>query len=208
MISRYLIILLILLPIKAFALIEVDITRGNLNPLPVAVSPLSIDEKSKNSFNKILKKENIGVEIAIIVENNLKQSGLFNPLNKDAFLQKPDIANLKPRFEDWNLIKAQALITGKVTFVDEKLRVEFRLWDVLAGKEMMALAFTTVPSNWRRVGHIITDKVYERLTGENGYFDTRIIYVSEKGPKTNRIKKLAIMKNQMQFYQLWVARLL
>ena len=168
MLLRYLIILLILLPVKVLALIEVDITRGNLNPLPIAVSPLSIDENSRNNFKKILKKENLGSEISIVVENNLKQSGLFDPLNKDAFLQKPDIANLKPRFEDWNLIKAQALVTGKVTFVDEKLRVEFRLWDVLAGKEMMALAFTTVPTNWRRVGHIITDKVYERLTGEKG----------------------------------------
>ena len=145
MLFRYLFILLIIITIKAFALIEVDITRGNLNPLPVAVSPLSIDNKSKENFKKILKKENLGSEISIIVENNLKQSGLFNPLTKDAFLQEPDIANLKPRFEDWNLIKAQALVTGKVTFVDEKLRVEFRLWDVLAGKEMMALAFTTVP---------------------------------------------------------------
>jgi TolB protein len=135
----------------------------------------------------------MGLEISIVVENNLKQTGLFNPLNKNAFLQKPDIAHLKPRFEDWALIKAQALITGKVTFIDEKLRVEFRLWDVLAAKEMMALAFTTVPNNWRRVGHIITDKVYERLTGEKGYFDTRIIYVSEKGKKVSRIKKLAIM---------------
>ena len=144
-------------------------------------------------LKKILQLANIGSEISLIVENNLKQSGLFNPLNKNAFLQKPDIANLKPRFEDWNLIKAQALITGKVIFVNDKLRVEFRLWDVLAGKEMMALAFTTVPSNWRRVGHIITDKVYERLTGEKGYFDTRIIYVAEEGPKTKRIKKLAIM---------------
>ena len=193
MLFRYLLIILILLPIKVFALIEVDITRGNLNPLPVAVSPLSIDKNSKEGFKKILKISNLGDEISAIVENNLKQSGLFNPLNKDAFLQKPDIANLKPRFEDWNLIKAQALITGKVTLVDEKLRVEFRLWDVLAGKEMMALAFTTVPSNWRRVGHIITDKVYKRLTGEKGYFDTRIIYVAEEGPKTKRIKKLAIM---------------
>jgi len=187
------IVLLIIIPFKALALIEVDITRGNLNPLPIAVSPLSIDENSRQSFKKILKKNNIGSEISSVVEENLKASGLFNPLNKDAFLQAPDIANLKPRFEDWNLIKAQALITGKVNFVDEKLRVEFRLWDILAGKEMMALAFTTVPNNWRRVGHIITDKVYERLTGEKGYFDTRIIYVSEKGPKTRRIKKLAIM---------------
>ena len=124
MIKKILILLVtLILPMKALALIEVDITRGNLNPLPLAVSPLSIDDISKRSFEKILKKENIGSEISIIVENNLRTSGLFNPLNKDAFLQAPDIANLKPRFEDWNLIKAQALITGKVTFVDEKLRV-------------------------------------------------------------------------------------
>ena len=187
------IIFLILIPSKSFSLIEVDITRGNLDPLPIAVSPLSIDENSRQNFEKILKKENIGEEISKIIEVNLKTSGLFNPLNKDAFLQAPDIANLKPRFEDWNLIKAQALITGKVSYTDEKLRVEFRLWDVLAGKEMVALAFTTVPTNWRRVGHIITDKVYQRLTGEKGYFDTRIIYVAEEGPKTKRIKKLAIM---------------
>ena len=193
MIFRYLLILIILFPVKAFSLIEVDITRGNLSPLPVAVSPLSVDSESKERFEKLLKKKNIGAEISLVVENNLLKSGLFNPLDKDAFLQNPNIAHLKPRFEDWALIKAQALITGKVTLVNEKLRVEFRLWDVLAGKEMMALAFTTVPTNWRRVGHIITDKVYERLTGEKGYFDTRIIYVAEKGPKTNRIKKLAIM---------------
>ena len=186
-------VLIIFISNKSYGLIEVDITRGNLDPLPVAVSPLSIDENSKKSFEKILNKKNVGSEISSIVENNLKTSGLFNPLDKNAFLQAPDIANLKPRFEDWNLIKAQALITGKVNFVDDKLRVEFRLWDVLAGKEMMALAFTTVPTNWRRVGHIITDKVYERLTGEKGYFDTRIIYVAEEGPKTKRIKKLAIM---------------
>jgi TolB protein len=193
MIFRYLLIIIILLPIKALALIKVDITRGNLSPLPIAVSPLSIDETSKKKFEELLKKKDIGSEISIVIENNLTQSGLFNALNKDAFLQKPNIAHLKPRFEDWALIKAQALITGKVSVVDNKLRVEFRLWDVLAGKEILALAFTTVPNNWRRVGHIISDKVYKRLTGEKGYFDTRIIYVAEEGPKTKRIKKLAIM---------------
>ena len=186
-------IIFFLLSAKAYSLIEIDITRGNLDPLPIAVSPLFQDDSSKrNSINE-LKIENVGSEISLVVENNLKISGLFNPLSKEAFLQKPDIAHLKPRFEDWALIKAQALITGKVTIEDKKLKVEFRLWDILAGREMMALAFTTVPSNWRRVGHIISDKVYERLTGEKGYFDTRIIYVSEEGPKTARVKKLAIM---------------
>ena len=186
-------LLFLIIPKTSFGLIEVDITRGNLDPLPIAVSPLFVESKSIKEFQNLLKKENIGEDISSVVENNLKSSGLFNPLKKEAFLQKPDIAHLKPRFEDWSLIKAQALITGEVKYENEKLRVEFRLWDVLAGKEMMALAFTTVPDNWRRVGHIITDKVYQRLTGEKGYFDTRIIYVSEEGPKTNRVKKLAIM---------------
>ena len=193
-IIKYLIfIIVVFTPNITFGLIEVDITRGNLNPLPIAVSPLFVEKQSAKNFEKILEIENIGSSISNVVENNLKSSGLFNPLKKEAFLQKPEIAHLKPRFEDWSLIKAQALITGEVKYENEKLRVEFRLWDVLAGKEMMALAFTTVPKNWRRVGHIITDKVYERLTGEKGYFDTRIIYVAEEGPKTKRIKKLAIM---------------
>ena len=189
----YSIIFAILVSTQSNALIEVDITRGNLDPLPIAVSPLSADKDTDIKLKNKFKIDKVGHKIAEVVENNLKNSGLFNPLNKDAFLQKPDIAHLKPRFEDWALIKAQALITGKVILKDEKLRVEFRLWDVLAAKEMMALAFTTVPSNWRRIGHIITDKIYERLTGEKGYFDTRIIYVAEEGPKTKRIKKLAIM---------------
>ena len=86
-------------------------------------------------MKKELKIGDIGSEISKVVENNLKQSGLFNPLDKKSFLQKPDIAHLKPRFEDWNLIKAQALVTGKVSFQNQKLRVEFRLWDVLLGKK-------------------------------------------------------------------------
>jgi len=186
-------LILIILPLKVYALIEVDITRGNLNPLPIAVSALYSDKLTTDALKKEINIDQIGNEISLVIENNLKATGLFNPLEKKAFLQKPDVAHLKPRFEDWSLIKAQALITGKVEFKEDKVRVEFRLWDVLAAREMLALAFTTVPNNWRRIGHIISDKIYERLTGEKGYFDTRIIYVSEKGPKTKRIKKLAIM---------------
>ena len=173
------------------ALITVDITRGNLDPLPIAVSPLHVDPKSEKITG--IKINELGEKVSQIVEKNFKSTGLFNPLKKDAFVQKPDIAHLKPRFEDWRLIKAQALVTGKLLIKDNKLKVEFRLWDLTASKEMIALAFTTTPSNWRRVAHIISDKIYERLTGEEGYFDTRIIYVSEAGPKDARVKKLAIM---------------
>ena len=195
MIKKLLIIIFISINLisKSNALIEVDITRGNLNPLPIAVSPLFSDNQTEDKLFKETDIKNIGIEIAKVVEDNLKRTCLFNPLDKKAFLQNPDLAHLKPRFEDWALIKSQALITGQVKLEKDKLRVEFRLWDVLAAKEMLALAFTTVPNNWRRIGHIITDKIYERLTGEKGYFDTRIIYVAEEGPKTKRIKKLAIM---------------
>ena len=175
----------------SYALIKVDITRGNLDPLPIAVSPLHVEKTSENLEKLDTKK--LGVNISAIIEKNFKSTGLFNPLKKEAFVQKPDIAHLKPRFEDWRLIKAQALVTGKLSVKDNKLKVEFRLWDLTASKEMIALSFTTTPSNWRRVAHIISDKIYERLTGEAGYFDTRIIYVAESGPKNQRVKKLAIM---------------
>ena len=175
----------------AHSLIEVDITRGNLDPLPIAVSPLHVDIESENYED--LKVKELGDLVSSVIEKNFKSTGLFNPLNKDAFVQKPDIAHLKPRFEDWRLITAQALVTGKLLIKDGKLKVEFRLWDLAASQEMIAIAFTTTPSNWRRVAHIISDKIYERLTGESGYFDTRIIYVSETGPRTQRVKRLAIM---------------
>ena len=176
-----------------FALIEVDITRGNLDPLPIAISPLYLEPGSKDitQNDKIIK--NVGEEISKVIEINLKRSGLFNPLKKESFVQNPDIAHVKPRFEDWRLIKAQALVSGKVTVSEDKLRAEFRLWDTVAAKEMVALAFSTTPNNWRRVAHLISDKIYQRLTGEKGYFDSRIIYVAETGPKTQRYKKLAIM---------------
>ena len=178
---------------SANALVQVDITRGNLDPLPIAISPLYIEPGSKDIKYKDTVIKNVGEKIAKVIELNFKRSGLFNPLKKDSFVQKPDIAHVKPRFEDWRLIKAQALVTGKVQVSEDKLRAEFRLWDVVAGKEMAALAFSTTPNNWRRVAHIISDKIYQRLTGEEGYFDTRIIYVSETGLKTQRYKKLAIM---------------
>ena len=181
----------IFLTSKSLALIEIDITRGNLDPLPIAISPLHVDIKSEKYED--IKIKDLGENISKIIEDNFRATGLFNPLKKDAFVQKPDIAHLKPRFEDWRLIKAQALVTGKLLVKEGKLKIEFRLWDLAAAKEMTALAFTTSPSNWRRVAHIISDKIYERLTGEEGYFDTRIIYVSESGPKNERIKKLAIM---------------
>ena len=99
-----------------------------------------------------------------------------------------------PRFADWRAINAQALVTGRVTRQpDGRLKAEFRLWDVFAGQQLAGQQYLTTPDNWRRIAHIISDAIYERLTGEKGYFDTRIVFVDETGPKERRVKRLAIM---------------
>jgi TolB protein len=115
-------------------------------------------------------------------------------LDKNTFLEKGLTSSSSPSFANWTVLNAQALVTGTVTQeTDGRLKAEFRLWDVYAGKQMTGQQFFTAPKNWRRVAHIIADAIYERLTGEKGYFDTRIVYVDESGPKANRVKRLAIM---------------
>jgi TolB protein len=175
---------------KSFALVSVDITRGNLDPLPTAISDFYLDSKLGDNI-KNLKLES---KIPELIQNNLSRSGLFFALEKKSFIQKPEPAHNKPRFEDWAFIKTQVLVTGKISLEKEgRLRVEFKLWDVVSATELSALAFYTAPDNWRRVSHMISDKIYERLTGEKGYFDSRIIYVSETGPKVDKKKRLAVM---------------
>ena len=164
----------------SYALIEIDITRGNIQPMPIAIT----------DFDGIGQ----GVEISKVVEADLQRSGLFAPIARTTFLQKNLSSSTVPSFPNWTVLNAQALVTGTVTQeADGRLKAEFRLWDVYAGKQMTGQQFYTTPQNWRRVAHIISDAIYERLTGEKGYFDTRIVFVDESGPKENRIKRLAIM---------------
>jgi TolB protein len=182
--------LFFILSTKSFALVSVDITRGNLDPLPTAISDFYLDSKLADNI-KNLKLES---KIPELIQNNLSRSGLFFALEKKSFIQRPEPAHNKPRFEDWAFIKTQVLVTGKISLEKEgRLRVEFKLWDVVSATELSALAFYTTPDNWRRVSHMISDKIYERLTGEKGYFDSRIIYVSETGPKVDKKKRLAVM---------------
>jgi TolB protein len=127
------------------------------------------------------------------VANDLKSSGLFLPIEQAAFIEKGLDVTRAPRFEDWRPINAQALVVGRIGNSDGKLRAEFRLWDVLSGKQLAGEQFFTRPKDARRVGHIIADVIYERITGEKGYFDTRVVFVDESGPKDKRVKRLAIM---------------
>ena len=167
--------------------IEIDITEGNREPLPIAVTNFFYAEDAIKDLDQI------SIDVSKVISADLERSGLFKSIDQEAFIQKTASMHIRPRHEDWRLINAQALVTGELEIDKDKLRVEFRLWDTFAEKEIEALVLITTIDNWRRISHMIADKIYERLTGEEGYFDTRILYVSENGPKNNRIKKLAIM---------------
>ncbi len=183
-------ILLILaaLPVNASparAVMEIDITEGNLRPMPVAIAPF-LGAGGDGS--------RLAAAVAEIVASNLERSGLFRPLAPQAAIER--IANIDrpPRFEDWRAIGAEALIAGRVSETGgRQISAQFRLWDPFAGRELAAEAFQAPADSWRRIGHMISDAIYERLTGENGYFDSRIAFIAENGPKDKRVKRLAVM---------------
>ena len=168
----------------AHAVLEIDITQGTLEPLPIAIP----------AFVSTTGDDQIAFDMSTVITGNLERSGLFRPLDPASFIQQGLDAASAPNFAEWRVINAQALVVGQVERqTDGRLRVDFRLWDVFGAEQMIGQQYFTTPDNWRRVAHIISDAIYQRLTGENGYFDSRIVFVDETGPKEARIKRLAIM---------------
>lgn len=166
---------------NANARIEFDITRGNVEPLPIAIMDFQGDK--------------VAQDISNVIANNLRNSGLFKLTDKAAFIQKTLEVSGRPKFEDWRVLNVQALANGAVTTLgDGRLRVDYRLWDIFASDEVFGGQRLEIEAKfWRRAAHIISDKIYEGLTGEKGYFDTRVVFVDESGPKNKRVKRLAIM---------------
>jgi len=162
---------------------DIVITRGNFQPMPIAIPQF------------LGNAPDTPPGVTQIVAADLQRSGLFAPIDPTAFIQKISDINSVPTFQDWRSINAQALVTGRVDQQgDGRLKAEFRLWDVLAGQQIgKGQQYLTTPDNWRRLGHIIADAVYERITGAKGYFDSRVVFVDETGPKLHRIKRLALM---------------
>lgn len=170
---------------SASAQLQLDITRGNIQALPIAIpsfvgSTGQVDQLSQN--------------VTQVIINDLERSALFRAIDPATYIDQNANPDAMPRFPDWRVLNAQALAVGRIVQeADGRIRAEFRLWDVFGGKQIAGQRFFTQPDNWRRVAHIIADAIYERLTGEKGYFDTRVVFVDETGPKDNRTKRLAIM---------------
>ena len=156
--------------------------QGVVAPIPIAI-PAFLGDDPK-----------LSADISRVIASDLERSGLFQPLDPASYLEDIRDVNALPRFPDWRQISADALAVGRVVRAgDGRLTAEFRLWDVTSGKQLAGQRFSTNGQNWRRVGHMVADQIYERLTGEKGYFDTRVVFVDETGSKAKRVKRLAIM---------------
>ncbi len=181
----FFLVLIIFLSKFSYANLRIDITEGNTEPIPLAL----LDFNSNN-----LEDKKITTKIINIISNNLERSGLFDVLDKKIFIEEQISFNSKPSFSNWRITKSQGLIHGRIIKLNkEEIRIEFRLWDILSEKQMIAQQLTTKRTNWRRISHVISDIIYQRITGESGYFDSRIVYISESGTKKNKKKRLAIM---------------
>jgi TolB protein len=162
----------------------IDITRARTEPVPIAIPAMA----GVNADGARL-----GAQIAQVITNNLRNSGLFRPVDRAAFIQTPEAAAATPRFQDWRVINATFLVTGRVSATGDQLRVEFRLWDILPEQQSLGTAYNASVNNWRQIAHIISDDIYQRALGEQGYFNTRVAYVAESGPRDRRSRRLAIM---------------
>lgn len=178
-------VLVMIFASSAMAQTRVDVTKGVMEPIPVAITNFYTANPALNEIANGLPG---------VITADLERTGILKPIDPNLFIQDSASLQQGPRFSEWRTINAQALVTGTVlTMADGKTRVEFRLYDVLGGKQLTGMAYMTTPTNWRRIAHIISDEIYKRLTGESGYFDSRIVYVAESGNAKARVKRLAIM---------------
>ena len=156
----------------------IDVDRAQTDPIRIAIPSLGLSP--------------IAAQVNSVITADLTSCGLFRPINPAAFISVNDANPTAPNFPNWKAIGAQALVTGNVSDIGGgQVRVEFRLWDVLTGQQLQGTAYTS--PNPRRIAHIMADVIYERMLGEKGYFDTRIVYVAQTGQRGHQTKKLAIM---------------
>ena len=173
--------------------LRIKINSGQVEPLPIAIANFTgLDAKSNE----------IGRQISDVITNNLVRSGQFKAVESAAFIAPPTSPSVRPDFSDWTPLGIKALISGSAKAINEnQMEIEFRLWDVIAETDLVGLRLSVDSNSWRRVAHIISDEIFQRLSGDTGYFDTRIVYVAESGLQNKRIKRLAIMDQDGENHQ-------
>lgn len=154
---------------------------SSFQPMPIAVTDFAGEAQA-------------GQQMAGVITNNLKRSGYFLPVDKARFPERAPSIDAVPAFQAWAAAGVQALVTGRVTRDGSgQLRTEFRLWDVLTGQQIVGERYVSGAADWRRIAHVVSDAVYSKITGLGGFFDTKVVFVDESGPKENRNRRLAVM---------------
>jgi len=154
---------------------------GQFKPVAIAVTNFAGDP-------------NAGAQPTSIITNNFHRSVFLSPIDPKTFVEQIANPDQPPQMDSWRMINAQFVVTGRVSRAgDGRLQTEFRLWDVATGAQVAGQQYVTDPNNARRVAHIISDAIFTRITGEKGFFDTRVVFVDESGPPQHRRKRLAIM---------------
>ena len=165
--------------------LTLEFTDGVIEPLPFAVPDFVAENAGA---------EELARNIARVVAADLEGTGLFREIPAEAFISRVSSFDAAVSYADWKAINAQALITGAVSASGDRVSVKFRVFDVFSGQPLgEGLQFAGSAQGWRRMAHKVADQVYSRITGEGGYFDSRVVYVSESGPKNARAKRLAVM---------------
>ncbi|MBF96776.1 MAG: Tol-Pal system beta propeller repeat protein TolB [Pelagibacterales bacterium] len=165
--------------------LEIDVTEGKIEPLPIAVVKFNSQDATEEDYS---------LKINTIISNNLRNTGLFKILSEKSFLQSENEVFLQPLFSDWRLIDANFLISGEIFINNRLLKINFKLWDIYQEKLVVNKNISGISeSDWRTSSHIISNIIYENITGEKGYFDTKVVYVAEEGDGAEKSRKLAIM---------------
>jgi len=165
--------------------LRIEITEGVIEPLPFAVPDFVAETAGAQDH---------AAAIARVVAADLQGTGLFREIPASAHIARVTSFEAPVAYPDWKAINAQALITGAVSASGGRLVVRFRVHDIVSGQELgQGLQFAGTTESWRRMAHKVADAVYSRITGEGGYFDSRVVFVAESGPKNARRKRLAVM---------------
>ncbi|ARC36122.1 Tol-Pal system protein TolB [Paracoccus yeei] len=164
--------------------LRIEITDGVVEPMPFAIARFHDEGGAGDYLNQVQS----------LIAADLTGTGLFREIPASAHIARPESFDAPVSYDDWKAINAQALITGAVRVEGGKVVVKFRLFDVFAGQPLGdGMQFDASTGNWRRAAHKAADQVYARLTGEGPYFDSRVAFVQERGPKDNRLKRIGIM---------------
>jgi len=169
-----------LIAIAGSAFAESDVyvrPGGEFKPVTIAVTPFAGDN----------------AKLGAVIANDMAHSIFLSPLNPSTFPEKPGDPDARPNLDAWKTVNAQFVLTGGVEGGGSKLTARFRLWDVATGEQVAGEQFSGDAGGARRVAHLISDRVFSRVTGEKGFFDSRVVFVDETGPKQKRVKRIALM---------------